>query len=41
MDWSHNELRVYQTMKDSNQKVLVVEYQNEDLSDTKFQVYSP
>jgi hypothetical protein len=41
MDWSQNELRVYQTMKDSNQKVLVVEYQNEDLSDTKFQVYSP
>jgi hypothetical protein len=41
MDWSQNELKVYQTMKDSNQKVLVVEYQNEDLSDTKFQVYSP
>lgn len=38
---SENEQRVYTQMKESSQKVLVVQYDAKDLSDVQFQLHSP
>lgn len=38
---SESEQRVHNTMKDSGQKVLVVQYDSKDLSDAQYQLHSP